>query len=266
MDNVNCNGSETSLFDCDYITNHNCGHWEDVGLVCLESCSTEGEVRLVGGQYDNEGRVEICKDQQWTTICDDGWDNMDAAVACRSAGLESEGKNPLHVHFYALKRKVYNVKNRLRAKTSVVHVPGLPEMALVNTYTSLMGSGTGWNNTIPFVLLSAGARAYVNLQFGLGWGVISYSNFGCTGSENNLTECSSTAPQFCSHYDDAGVQCPGPCVEGDIRLVDGNSNSTDGRVEVCRNSTWGTICDNTNSWSTADAMVVCRQLQLPFTG
>ena len=97
-----CIGNETSLFDCDYLSNHNCGHFEDVGLVCLETCSTDGEVRLVGGKYDNEGRVEICKNQQWTTICDDNWDNLDAAVACRSAGLPSEGKNPLYVHFCEL--------------------------------------------------------------------------------------------------------------------------------------------------------------------
>ena len=47
------------------------------------------------------------------------------------------------------------------------------------------------------------------------------------------------------------------CLEGDVRLVNGQ-NQFEGRVEICRNNIWGTVCHN--SWSTVDASVLCRQL------
>ena len=47
------------------------------------------------------------------------------------------------------------------------------------------------------------------------------------------------------------------CSNGEVRLV-GGSSPHEGRVEVCVNEVWGTVCSN--SWSTDDANVVCGQL------
>ena len=56
------------------------------------------------------------------------------------------------------------------------------------------------------------------------------------------------------------VQSPhaavGNCNHGDVRLVNG-SISWEGRVEVCWNGTWGTVCGN--AFNRATAGVVCRQ-------
>ena len=51
---------------------------------------------------------------------------------------------------------------------------------------------------------------------------------------------------------------PGICTDGELRLM--NGTELEGRLDICINNAWGTVCSN--KFDSSDARVACRRLGL----
>ena len=61
-----------------------------VGEFEIANC-TEGGVRLMDGPSPNKGRLEVCINQTWATVCRSGFGVEEARAACAQLGYQRFG-------------------------------------------------------------------------------------------------------------------------------------------------------------------------------
>ena len=107
LSDVKCSGSEYDVTKCEtQDIGINSSHSLDVGVKCqpgmlniivsihdsnnagvafftADEAYREGDIRLVGGSYNWEGRVEMYWSGSWGTISDSSWTADDASVVCK---------------------------------------------------------------------------------------------------------------------------------------------------------------------------------------
>ena len=73
-------------------------------MKCIILCTTgpekgcnDGDVRLVDGVIEQEGRPEVCFNGIWGSICRYSWDTIDSYVLCKTLGYDGPS-NVINVH------------------------------------------------------------------------------------------------------------------------------------------------------------------------
>ena len=92
---VNCVGDEDTLFNCTYyrellLEMSLYGHTSVAAVLCQGSANQSnnsnecisGEVRLANSSNNIEGRVEICTERMWVSVCDTNWGRVETHLFC----------------------------------------------------------------------------------------------------------------------------------------------------------------------------------------
>ena len=100
--NFRCTGAETRLISCSYsaITlssgiSYQWPWYTPAGIICQGNTSTptdckHGDVRLVNGVKETEGRMEVCAYGHWAMACDSNWNIAATRLICKQMGLPIE--------------------------------------------------------------------------------------------------------------------------------------------------------------------------------
>ncbi|CAC5384293.1 DMBT1 [Mytilus coruscus] len=90
IDNMVCSGFENDIAACRFTwTSRACNDDANIGLTCVTT-----PVRLENGAGPWEGRVEILRNGDWSTLCDESFGVAEASVICKMLGFKELYTSP----------------------------------------------------------------------------------------------------------------------------------------------------------------------------
>ncbi|XP_042299863.1 deleted in malignant brain tumors 1 protein-like, partial [Sceloporus undulatus] len=249
LERTDCTGREESLRQCPrgLWVETSCDHSQDASVECaVIPISDPPKIRLVNGFSRCSGRIEVFHNQQWGTVCEDGWDQDNVQVVCNELGCGDallvsreayfgRGNGPiwlLRVRCDGTENAISDCpyrKSRISHICSHDHDAGIvcSELRLVNGSNRCSGRvevlhkqqwGTvcdaGWDSHDAQVVCrerSCGnvAKAIGGALYGRGSSPIWLKGVNCTGEEASLSDCGQSAweDHSCDHSQDASVEC-----------------------------------------------------------
>ncbi|XP_073745421.1 soluble scavenger receptor cysteine-rich domain-containing protein SSC5D isoform X3 [Callorhinus ursinus] len=235
-------------------------------IVALMGIQAVERLRLADGPHGCAGRLEVWHGGRWGTVCDDGWDLRDAAVACRELGCGGALAAPGGAFFGEGAGPVW-----------------LSELACRGSEGQLgLCSHRGWKAHIcsheeDAGVVCAGQRVAnsrdgddpPSILEGDSWpGLSGELSPGSeeppvthaprpAGTPQNNSRKKSPRPFKQPKSTRAPVLTAGAPRQERLRLVSG-PHGCSGRLEVWHGGRWGTVCDD--GWDLRDAAVACREL------
>ncbi|KAM6216250.1 antigen WC1.1-like [Rhynchocyon petersi] len=244
------------------------------------NCPDNNWLRLVNGTSSCNGRVEVYHEDSWGTICDDSWDMNDAHVVCRQLGCGVAMDATGSAHFGKGRGPIW--LDELNCTGQESHLWKCPSLGWgKHNCRHKEDAGIICSESLALRLVSDDHDCAGRLEvfYNGTWGSVCRSpmepttlsvicrQLGC-GDTGELSINDGIRMVSQPLWVD-GIQCrkrkkpkscptSAPCTDKEkLRLMEGDSLCS-GRVEIWHNGSWGTVCDD--SWSLAEAEVVCQQL------
>ena len=187
---------------------------------------TNGNVRLISSSGRSEGRVEVCYNKQWGTVCSSGWSSDSTDVACSELGYTGNSHQRSYSYFSYTSKPIW-FRN--------VNCNG-SELSLFDCSKTISSLGC-------FHSLDVRIRCYCK-YFILINSKIYIINFTFQTLASDDSQCTNGAVRLWSAYD--------------------STPANEGVIQICRLGRWYAMCDIYSSYSTCYiGRIVCKSLGYP---
>ncbi|XP_036088169.1 soluble scavenger receptor cysteine-rich domain-containing protein SSC5D isoform X3 [Rousettus aegyptiacus] len=223
-------------------------------------------LRLADGPHGCAGRLEVWHSGRWGTVCDDGWDLRDAAVACRQLGCGGALAAPGGAFFGEGAGPVWLSELACRGSEGQLGLcPHRGWKAHVCSHEEDAGIVCAGQR----VANSRDTDGSPSLLDGDSWPGLSGDPSPSSEEppvtrvprpagtpQNSLRKKNPRPPKQAKSTRAPALTTGAPHQEW-LRLVSGPHGCA-GRLEVWHSGRWGTVCDD--GWDLRDAAVACREL------